>query len=240
MWKTLSHSALALFYPQECCICRGEVSCPEGGTVCSSCWEATKTFDGSETLCTKCGAFLFEGGLPEPTFCRKCDEQQYDLAAAAGIYERALSASVLRLKREPFVSKRLKMHLAATFERMAVDDAAIVVPVPLSPRRLSERGFNQASVLGKIVAKQFGLPFDECTLVRSVHTPMHRAGMDRKARAMTVKNAFEVVRPRLIAGMPILLIDDVLTSGETASICSSVLKKSGAASVSVLTIARAA
>jgi predicted amidophosphoribosyltransferase len=64
--------------------------------------------------------------------------------------------------------------------------------------------------------------------------------MDRKARAMTVKKAFEVVRPKLIEGRDTLLVDDVLTSGETASICARVLKKSGAATVSVLTIARAA
>jgi predicted amidophosphoribosyltransferase len=63
--------------------------------------------------------------------------------------------------------------------------------------------------------------------------------MDRKARARTVKNAFTVVRPKLIDNRTILLVDDVFTSGETASICAKVLKQSGAATVNVLTIARA-
>jgi predicted amidophosphoribosyltransferase len=64
--------------------------------------------------------------------------------------------------------------------------------------------------------------------------------MDKKARALTVRNAFEVVRPMLIDGKTILLVDDIFTSGETASNCARVLKKSGAAIVNVLTIARTA
>ena len=69
---------------------------------------------------------------------------------------------------------------------------------------------------------------------------MHRAGMDRKARGMTVKNAFDVSRPKLIGGKNILLVDDVLTSGETVSSCAKILKKKGAARVDVITLARAA
>jgi predicted amidophosphoribosyltransferase len=63
--------------------------------------------------------------------------------------------------------------------------------------------------------------------------------MDRKARETTVKNAFEVCRPRLIEGKSVLLVDDIFTSGATVSNCANVLKKSGAASVEVFTLARA-
>ncbi|MBA3352333.1 MAG: ComF family protein [Blastocatellia bacterium] len=123
---------------------------------------------------------------------------------------------------------------------MSTSGPPIVIPVPLSARRQQERGFNQAAVIATVIARSGNLLLDENSLVRKIHTPMHRAGMDRKARAMTVKKAFEVVRPKLIEGRDTLLVDDVLTSGETASICARVLKKSGAATVSVLTIARAA
>ena len=68
---------------------------------------------------------------------------------------------------------------------------------------------------------------------------MHRIGMDEKARELTVRKAFEVTRPKLIEGQNILLIDDVFTSGATASYCAKVLKKHGAAKVNVLTLARA-
>jgi predicted amidophosphoribosyltransferase len=64
--------------------------------------------------------------------------------------------------------------------------------------------------------------------------------MDRKAREMSVRNAFELKHPKLIRGEKVLLVDDVFTSGATASNCAKVLKKNGAAEVRVLTVARAA
>lgn len=241
MLKTLSHSILSVIYPQECLCCHGEVESPDDGIACSDCWANTRIFDGSETLCTKCGAFLFEGGPSRNEVqCRKCDEHSYDRAFSVGIYEHALSASIVHLKRNPSISKRIRHLLARTLDRMSTSGPPIVIPVPLSARRQQERGFNQAAVIATVIARSGNLLLDENSLVRKIHTPMHRAGMDRKARAMTVKKAFEVVRPKLIEGRDTLLVDDVLTSGETASICARVLKKSGAATVSVLTIARAA
>ncbi len=240
MLKTLSHSILSLVYPQECVCCHSEVESPDDGIACSDCWTKTRIFDGSETLCTKCGAFLFEGGGPRNELrCRKCDDHGYDRAFSVGIYEHALSASIVHLKRTPYLSKRVKTLLLQTLSQITFTNSTVVVPVPLSARRLRERGFNQATVIGKILAGAQEVSLDENSLIRTIHTPMHRAGMDRKARTRTVKNAFMVVRPKLLKGRDVLLVDDVLTSGATASICAQVLKKNGAASVNVLTIARA-
>jgi ComF family protein len=240
MLRTFADPILALIYPQECAVCRLEVSDGRDGIACSSCWNETRLFTGKETLCTKCGAFLFEHARGHAIFCQKCETHSYDAALAAGIYEKALATSVLRLKKTPHLPVRIRESVRFAFERL-IDGGAeqLVIPVPLSSRRMRERGFNQASVIGRFVARAAGFPLDELSLIRNVHTPMHRAGMDRKARARTVENAFQVVRPKLIANMDILLIDDVLTSGETASSCAQVLKESGARSVRVLTIARA-
>jgi predicted amidophosphoribosyltransferase len=93
--------------------------------------------------------------------------------------------------------------------------------------------------LGKAVANKLRVDFDESSLIRKIDTPMHRAGLDRKARGITVKNAFDVVRPKLIEARNIVLVDDVLTSGETVSSCAKILKKKGAARVDVITLARA-
>jgi predicted amidophosphoribosyltransferase len=68
---------------------------------------------------------------------------------------------------------------------------------------------------------------------------MHRIGMDQKARELTIHNAFEVTRPRLIKGKKAVLIDDVLTSGATTSQAAKVLKKAGAVRVDVFTLSRA-
>ena len=241
MLKILPNSILSLVYPQECGVCHNEVESPDDGAACSDCWAKTRIFDGSETLCNKCGAFLFgSGAVRDDLQCRRCAEHHYERAFAVGIYEQALSTSVLYLKRTPHISGRLKTLLVNTFDRMPSIGDLTIVPVPLSSRRRRERGFNQADVIAKIIGKHAGVVPDEISLARKSHTPMHRAGMDRKARAMTVKDAFEVVRPKLIENRNVLLIDDVFTSGETASICAKVLKRSGAATINILTIARAA
>ena len=240
MLKVLSNSLLSVVYPQECSVCGAEVESSDYGVSCSSCWKSTRIFTGDETLCIKCGAFLFESGSPPVAInCQKCIDHSYDRAFSGGLYEKALSAAVLALKRSPHLSARVKTVLSTTLDRIPIKSETVIVPVPLSRRRLFERGFNQASVIGIMISRYSGNPIDDASLIRKIHTPMHRAGMDRKARAMTVKNAFEVVRPKLIETKDVLLIDDIFTSGETASNCARILKKSGAATVNVLTIARA-
>ena len=112
------------------------------------------------------------------------------------------------------------------------------MPVPLHPDREKQRGFNQAAVLAKAVSELLRLPLDEHALARREHTGRHRAGMDARARAESVENAFVVLQPRTIAGEHILLVDDVFTTGATASACARVLRDAGAEEVLVLTIAR--
>jgi ComF family protein len=126
----------------------------------------------------------------------------------------------------------------AASRRHPLGAATLIVPVPLHPERERERGFNQAAVLARSLAKSTGLPFDEHSLVRSVHTERHRTGMDARARRESVADAFVVKRPRLIAGERILLIDDVFTTGATVSACAQKLQAAGAMDVFVLTIAR--
>jgi len=240
MIRTLSDSFLSILYPEECRVCGGEVESLSNGVACSNCWDATKIFTDNETLCSKCGAFLFDGRSKHVTFCRKCDDQDFDAGVAVGLYEKALAASVVSLKKTPRISGRAKRLLAQAADRVSDRVPDLVLPIPLSPRRLHERGFNQAALIGKVISHHLGVELDEATLVRRVDTPMHRAGMDRKARGMTVKNAFAVSRPKLIEGKNILLADDVLTSGETVSSCAKILKKNGAARVDIITLARAA
>lgn len=173
------------------------------------------------------------------TFCHLCDDHFYNTARACGLYEDALQTSILHLKREPFVAKHLRKILIETFERSEFQNSDLIIPVPLSKKRFLERGFNQATVLSEILSKNLNITPDTQSLVRTIHTPMHRAGMDTKARNLSVENAFEVKRPNLIKDKHILLVDDVFTSGATVSFCAKSLKKSGAKRICVLTIARA-
>jgi ComF family protein len=239
MLAKIYDSLLTLAYPQACQICQNSVENSSDGVVCDECWKKTLVFSGAETLCHKCGAFLQPKPSDFQTFCHRCDAHFYDVASAVGIYESALSASILHLKREPFVAKRLQKLFVSRFQESGFQDATKIVPVPLSKKRLLERGFNQAAVLAEILFKRTGIELDEQSLTRKTHTPMHRVGMDDKARETSVKNAFEAKRAKLIEGETILLIDDVLTSGSTVSSCAEVLKDKGARRVYALTLARA-
>lgn len=239
MLKALHNSLIPLLYPQNCRVCDSSVDNIDDGVACLDCWAATRLFNGEEMLCTKCGAFFNESGVKTDLYCHKCDDHLYDKARAAGIYEKALAVCAIQLKSQPHVPAHLKHALISAFDRNDFISTSLIAPVPLSRARRHERGFNQAEVLAEIIAKHSSIKLDTASLARSKHTPIHRVAMDKKARELTVANAFEVTRPKLIKNQKILLIDDIFTSGATASACAKVLKKNGAVEVNVLTLARA-
>jgi ComF family protein len=125
-----------------------------------------------------------------------------------------------------------------TQRRAPIDQATLIVPVPLHPERERQRGFNQAALLAEATARLTKLPIDQHSVVRRVHTERHRSGMDARARRESVANAFAVRRPDSIAGQRVLLVDDVFTTGATVSACAKVLQDAGAEDVFVLTVAR--
>ncbi len=239
MFKALQNSILSLICPRECRVCSCQVECLDDGVACSECWAATHIFHGSEMLCDKCGAFYGNEAAPVRVFCHKCDDHYYEKASAIGIYENALATSIISLKSTPVLAKTIRSIIAKMVERTNFSGIDLLIPIPLSKKRRLERGFNQAEIIADEIGRQIHVPVDPHSLSRKLHSPIHRVGMDQKARELTVKNSFEVVRPKLIAGKSILLVDDVFTSGSTASNCAKILKKNGAASVNVITLARA-
>lgn len=232
---------LTLIYPQSCAVCRQSVESRHLGIACADCWAGTQLFAGTDTICWKCGAPSLGAIAAEKRTdvrCRRCDNDAFTVARACGAYEGALRAAVLALKREPNISRHLLSLLAETQQRSPLDQATRVLPVPLHPDREKERGFNQATVIGRQLALRARLPFDDRSLIRTSHSAKHRAGMDATGRRASVASAFAVNYPRLVAGEKILLVDDVFTTGATVSACAQVLLSAGAESVLVLTIAR--
>jgi ComF family protein len=235
-------SLLALVYPQSCAICAASVESRAFGVACEKCWQQTLLFTGTETLCWKCG-LPGRGTVPEEKReqirCRRCDDDAFTAARACGIYEGALRASVLNLKREQHIGSRLIGLMVATQQQYPLSGTTRIVPVPLHPEREKARGFNQAAVVARELSAATSLPLDEVSLVRTNHSNRHRAGMDWKGRRDTVADAFQVIYPALIAGERVLLVDDVFTTGATVSSCAKTLLAAGAGEVFVLTIARA-
>jgi ComF family protein len=113
----------------------------------------------------------------------------------------------------------------------------VVVPVPLHPRRERERGFNQSLLLAQRVGRALRCPVRSDLLVRTVHTPP-QTELSGDARRSNVRKAFAARRPAPLAGRQVLLVDDVFTTGSTAEACARCLKRAGASSVVVLTVAR--
>ena len=239
MFDRLFDPILATLYPQMCHVCQGPVESHSDGVACAECWSATRIFDGSEVLCQKCGAVSKDGRLNRENRCGQCEDGLYDRAVACGVYEKALAATVVNLKKKPYLPRRADRILISLIERLSSGTNSVVVPVPLSKKRRFERGHNQADVIGQTIAALAGIQLVTNGLRRIDSSPIHRVGMDKKAREATVKNSFVVSTPRLIDGRDVLLVDDVFTSGSTASYCAKALKKSGAASVEVITLARA-
>lgn len=114
----------------------------------------------------------------------------------------------------------------------------VIVPVPLSRRRLNWRGFNQAELLAQRLGDTFQITVDASALERVRHTIPQVQAHDRAARLENLSGAFRCKHPETIAGQHIILIDDVCTTGTTLNECARVLKKSGAHRVSALVIAR--
>ncbi|MBX3197735.1 MAG: ComF family protein [Labilithrix sp.] len=126
------------------------------------------------------------------------------------------------------------MLTAAERARGAVD---LAVPVPLHPRRLAERGYNQAALLAAPVARRLGIAFAPRALVRSRDTP-RQVALDREQRVVNVAGVFAARERSRLSGARVLLIDDVRTTGTTLARCADALHDAGIASVQALVLAR--
>lgn len=128
-------------------------------------------------------------------------------------------------------------QLMAEYVRAHPSPVDILVPVPLHPRRLRERGYNQSSLLARELGRLASFPLAEGTLLRLKNTPPQVRTKSAEERQSNVTGAF-ICRDRRLEGRRILLIDDVCTSGATLDSCAATLRAAGAASVWGLTLAR--
>ena len=235
-------AALALVYPADCRVCGRPIESWHDGVACAACWAEAQTTWQARALCAKCGAPLRDIPFPisaERT-CGKCRDFVFTLARACGAYEGPLLESILWLKRQPTLAPRLRQWLCAVFDQHAVfGQCEAILPVPLHEARQAERSFNQAELLAAALAAHTGLRVDTASLMRVKPTARHRAGMGVNERAKSLRKAFRVRAPRLIAGRNVLVVDDVMTTGSTADEIARTLLDAGARSVNVLTLARA-
>jgi ComF family protein len=111
------------------------------------------------------------------------------------------------------------------------------VPVPLHWQRRWARGFNQSELLARGIARRCGVLMVRA--LRRTRCTATQTGLSHTGRRQNVTGAFQVRRPRAVAGKRVLLIDDVMTTGSTAAACAAALRRAGASRIMVLTAARA-
>ena len=190
-------------------------------------------------VCAGCGA-PFEIDRGPDARCGACLETppRFAAARAALAYDGPAKTVLLGFKHGD------RQHLAAVMAPQMVRAGAdwlspdtVLVPVPLHRRRLWKRGFNQAALLARAIARRSGAAMAVDALVRAKPTRSSQ-GMGRRARVANVRGAFKVARPEAIAGREVVLVDDVLTTGATVEACTRILLRAGAKRVRVLTWAR--
>lgn len=231
-----------LVLPPRCPACGATVEVQ--GTFCPSCWASLHFLEEAEG-CAVCG----EPPGMQVTFggwrCGRCllHPPAFTRARAAFVYGGAIRRAILAFKhrdREELAAMFAR-HMARAARRLLEPQDALLVPVPLHRGRLWRRGYNQAVLLARSLARQTGrawLP-DGLERVRRTRT---QQGLRRSERLRNLRDAFRVA-PRWrehIRGRIVILVDDVLTTGSTAERCASVLLKAGAREVRVLTLARVA
>jgi len=175
--------------------------------------------------------------------CPACQDRTYafDRARSFAVYQSAVVRAILLLKFEQieplgaWFAERLAEMVVAGGDRLAAD---VVVPVPLHRERERARGYNQAALLSKPLAKRLRLPHQAVLLMRTRARPDKQA-LSLEERWEAVRGAF-ATRPGIqVDNLRVLLVDDVLTTGATLAACARALREAVAKSVIELTVARA-
>lgn len=232
---------LDILFPPRCASCHRRISsCPL--QLCSDCEEGLTFL--SSPQCPQC-ARPFASNLAGDHLCYSCRQEPppFERVWSCGVYDGTILSLVHHLKYHQQVGV-VKTMATLIFQNHSQEFSYEVydwmLPVPLHPRKIRQRGFNQSQLLVKHLARSWKIP-SSVDLLRRIRETRPQIEMTQREREKNVRGAFAVPSRKQpdIEGKTCLLVDDVLTTGATASEAARVLKKNGAARVDVLTFARA-
>jgi ComF family protein len=229
--------ALDAILPPRCLACDVETS--GTGALCADCWSAVDFLAAPHCEC--CG-LPFEFEVAVGSLCGTCTRERpsYTRARAVFRYGEISRALILRFKHGDRTNAAPAFgNWLARAGRDLLTTADLVVPVPLHRFRLFARRFNQSALLAQAIARESGVAVAVDLLARMRNTPS-QAKLSPARRSRNVNGAFNVRRQwrDRVAGLNILLVDDVLTTGATVEECTKTLLAEGARSVDVVTLAR--
>jgi competence protein ComFC len=243
--RELAGALASVIFPAPCRICGQLLENASRIPFCSACLACLAPYAGP--ICLRCGRPLVstvvseDGAEPLCGLCRR-GLYDFDFARSSASYTPAVARAIVLLKYEELVplgrwfATRLLDVARAHAEQCAAD---VVVPVPLHPARLRERGYNQAELIARPLARGLGLPCRSYLLVRTRPRP-DKLTLTLRERWRSVRGAYAIRQGRRVDNLRVLLVDDVLTTGATLDACSRALRRGGASYVAALTVARAA
>ena len=228
----LARAGLDFALPPRCTGC-GAITA-DVDLFCQPCWGAVDFLGAGG--CRTCALPL---EATEAETCAAClaVPPRIDRIRAAVAYGDTARTLVLRLKygRKTALARTMAAYMKRPLAELSKD--ALLVPVPLHRWRLWSRGFNQSALIASALAKLSGRPVSVDLLKRSRATPKLK-GMSVTERRKAVNGAFALRDRGDVKGRRIILVDDVFTTGSTATACAKLLKKQGAASVELIAWAR--
>ena len=240
MIMDILRQASRLLLPVDCTTCAQPLTGDPVPFFCRQCWELIRPLRGPS--CPRCHRPFASPSATtySPTHeCHDCRtrEPHYSQVWAPYAYCSPLQDAIALFKYRGKVA--LADALGALLTKALPErlDLDVLMPIPLHPNRLRQREFNQSLLLADRIGPALGLPISYRNLIRTVDTDP-QISLPRAARLQNLRKAFAVRAPQEVAGARILLIDDVFTTGTTASECARVLRKAGANQVAVLALAR--
>jgi len=227
-----------LLLPPVCIACRARIG--SHGLLCGTCFAKIDFI--APPICARLGVPLpYDAGEGALSAAAIATPPVYDRARAAARYSQTMRELIQSFK---YRDRQEGLALFARWLRQAgaelLEDADLIVPVPLYPARLWWRRFNQSAMLAQALGRLTGVEVD-CFLLRRVKRTESQVGLSADQRRRNVAGAFKVEKARTgrIRGKKVVVIDDVITTGATAEACARALKRARAARVDVLALARA-
>ncbi len=212
--------------------------------VCQKCYREIRFLQSP--LCLQCG-IPFKTKMSQDHLCGAClkDPGPFKMARAVAVYEGPVRQLIhlVKFKQRPNLARRLGQLLWSVYQHywkfVPVD---LILPVPLHPRKMRERGYNQSQLLIAGWPRIAETPLNIKNILKRRRYTVSQTGLTSRERRQNVRKAFEIVQtakmPKLIEGRRILLVDDVYTTGWTVRACAETLLAAGAKRVDVLTLAR--
>jgi len=228
---------LDIIYPSKilCLFCRKEPGDDNDYELCRSCMSLLPFL--SEKICMKCGRPILVMG-PDGV-CSECKStyRYFDCVASVFEFSGIIQGALYRLKfdGEMEIAQAIGKFMADKLQKTGWE-IDVIIPVPLHPDRLSERGFNQSYLLSQEIGRRCNIDVYGEVLIRQRYTES-QVPLSRLQRMRNVKDAFSIKESRVIKDRNVLLVDDIMTTGATLNECSSILKKHGARKVYCLAAA---